>query len=191
MIDFVTPALVVVVVLFLVLLWRRVTAVQGRETHRRLEERNERLLQARLSLDCRDDSPIELERDRYDPADLETQLMKQTPELEGDTWTYSFVGREPEFGVSLQNEGGTISELASKRLRQVLQDLRELDNAVQESCEREAAASTRHLNNFKLDMRFIDLTGPTTKMLYYGTYVNTEWEALFTYEDGKWKRLNF
>jgi hypothetical protein len=127
-----------------------------------------------------------LERDRYDPAALLSQLTGQVPGTDGGEWCFRFdlAGEwTPAYLPADVREHGT----ARSHLTEFLKQIRELDNSVQASLEARWRSTGWALQNFKLYIGWIRVGDRLITVRYWGTIVNTEHEVVFQRcEDGRW-----
>ncbi len=131
-------------------------------------------------------------RDRYDPEDLIRQLLRQQPRPVTGGWEFAFQTEPGEITAVLPDRDGTWSGEDFDLLRDVLGQIREMDNLVQDSCEKEHERSKLALRDFLLAIGHIDPTEPVVSLCYYGTGVNTVWDARFSRDTAeKWQPLNF
>ena len=149
-----------------------------------------RKLMGRSAAVADDTQPFE--RDRYPPDDLLAQLARQQPVQVANGRELTFQAEPDEFLALLPDAGGSCSREAFQLLRDVLGQLREMDNLVQESCEKEFARSSLARKNFALHLGYIEFAGANAVLIYYGTRVNTSWSAEFARAaNGTWQPLNF
>jgi len=135
-------------------------------------------------------------QDRYPVPEIIRVLSEQEPIFEDDGWAFEFeVYRHNEslddFSV-IWGDGTEATKKLPSLLRQALVDLNFLDNLVQQSCEEDHASSQYDMKNFMLHLAFMTQPSSTSVALeYYGTAVNTQWEAIFERDGDCWKKTNF
>jgi hypothetical protein len=125
-----------------------------------------------------------LPRDRYDPDDLLKQFAQQQPRQLKDGWEWDLETEHGCIGITLPDAHGTPDPEAGAFLVDVLHQIRTLDNLVQESCEQECIRTGLGSQNYELAIGWIwiqneNLTEQTLALTYYGTMVNTDWDAKF------------
>ena len=76
--------------------------------------------------------------------------------------------------------------------RKLCSHIGELDNLVQESCESEAKRNDGNPKDYALYLAFAEIDAQDVRLEYYGTFVNTQWSAMFRLCDaGNWIKTNF
>lgn len=139
---------------------------------------------------------MKLKRNRYQKVDLLDQLRKQEPQKDGNEWCFKFECHKynseiDDFEAYLPN---SIHEHEKYRhlLSDFLNHIDYLDNLVQDSCETDYEKSELDIKNYMLHIGYIDLKEGQVSICYYGTAVNTEWEAEFQKNKyGEWIKVNF
>lgn len=97
-------------------------------------------------------------------------------------------------------------DLQIERARELCLRINEFDNQVQQSCESDFQHSRldqsykeflekQGLSDdaaYALHLVYITIGVNSAKLHYYGTFVNTEWDAEFARDDfGNWQKVNF
>jgi hypothetical protein len=81
---------------------------------------------------------------------------------------------------------------ALRTMKETLQCLPELDNLVQQSCEQDWKKSENSPDSYMLHLAWFKVTPCRLTLGYWGTKVNTQWEAIFDKQpDGSWSAVNF
>jgi hypothetical protein len=76
--------------------------------------------------------------------------------------------------------------------RDICSRISEFDDLVQQSCEAEWRRSELSAENYALHLAHVSVHPEMVELEYYGTYVNTQWGALFEKTaDGRWEKVNF
>jgi hypothetical protein len=134
-----------------------------------------------------------LERDRYDPSILLSQLAAQMPGKDGDEWcfTFKYDGQHTDDFWAYLPDDTREHENARSRLAEFLAQIRQIDNLVQASFEAEYHATGVDLRDLKLHIGWLKVADQTITVRYWGTVVNTEWEVVFKrLETGQWVESN-
>lgn len=131
-------------------------------------------------------------RNRYKSDEL-LALFDQTgvKNLDGDFFKTIEVNGE-ELEIYFPVNEGNIQNSSIERARRLLNNIQELDNQVQDSCETDYNKSNFHVENFMLYLAIIEIKEDGASFRYYGERVNTEWDAVFRENDlGIWEKVNF
>ncbi|MGX5203249.1 hypothetical protein [Aliikangiella sp. IMCC44632] len=131
-------------------------------------------------------------RNRYNPVELMSLFdSKEIETCDGDFFK-SFELDGSELEIYFPEENGVVQEKYLEKARHVIQDIRLLDNLVQDSCENEYLKSKLHVDNFMLYLAFIEIKIDEVTLRYYGEKVNTEWDAVFREKTHDiWEKVNF
>lgn len=138
------------------------------------------------------ESPFRL--NRYDVAQALADLNPSEARISDDKGVLSVPigGNETEtIEIYFPAPIGSVDLSWIERARGVLLHLSEMDNLVQVSCAEECAKSGLHSDNYELYLAYIDLGLDTASLGYFGTKVNTSWDAKFANKNGTWVNANF
>ncbi len=136
-------------------------------------------------------------RDRYDPGDLLKQFAQQQPQSLLGAWEWELETDLGEISITLPDANGTPAQEEQAFLREVLGQIRALDNLVQQSCEEDCVRTGLGPENCDLAIGWVcienqNLIEQTLALTYYGLRVNTEWDAKFKRDAaGIWRPVNF
>ncbi len=134
-------------------------------------------------------------RNRYDSDEFTRGLESSSIERDGNDICVTFEISNPENEDMTIYFPGCTLELPSSlilRARDVCSHISELDNLVQQSCEEEWRQNGLASDDYELYLAHIDVEAEIVRLEYYGTKVNTQWEARFRQtEDGNWAKVNF
>lgn len=113
------------------------------------------------------------------------------PGKDVDEWCFRFRCADQALGIddfmAYLPEQESEHENLRTRLAEFISQIRTLDNLVQTSCESEHHSSGIGASNFKLHIGWIKVADQVITVRYWGTVVNTEWEAVFARsKDGSW-----
>lgn len=125
-------------------------------------------------------------RDRYSPKLFELAL-EAAPRYEKGGRIISTVevdGQEIE--LEFPSPTGDAPSQRNCCISVVLLQIDKLDNLVQESCEREWKSSRFGPENFELYLAYLTLKEDQLVLGYYGTKVNTQWDAKFKWSGSEW-----
>jgi hypothetical protein len=131
-------------------------------------------------------------RNRYSSDEL-LSLFEQAEmqEVQGESFKSIEVNGE-ELEIYFPNKDEEVKSEHISRARSILDNIKELDNLVQDSCEAEYQKSNFHVRNFMLYLAIIEIKETEVLLRYYGERVNTEWGAVFRENDnGTWEKVNF
>ena len=88
------------------------------------------------------------------------------------------LGDDDEFSIEFRVTSGMVDESLVEAARDLLMNVREIDNKVQAACAAECRASRLHPRNFESALAYITITKAYALLHYFGTGVNTEWDEL-------------
>lgn len=134
----------------------------------------------------------EFPKNRYDPKQLLTLFDSSAmEECKGDFYKSLDVNGE-ELEVYFPSTNGTVAQQYIDKARRVLQNIKEMDNLVQDSCNNECKRTGIHKRDFELYLAYINIEEYEVALTYYGLRVNTEWNAIFRETgEGLWEKVNF
>ena len=134
-------------------------------------------------------------RNRYDAAEFTRGFDLSAVGRDGDEICISFAINSPENDVMrIYFPEGTSDPSSSQmlRAREICSRITELDNLVQQSCEDEWRQNGLPIENYELYLAHIHVESEIVRLEYYGTKVNTQWDAEFRKTiDGNWSKVNF
>ena len=130
------------------------------------------------------------QRDRYLPEEFIASLKRTAMEIIDDEYLATLAVGEDKIYVSAKVNGQSTEDFLAI-LRSVLIRVGLLDNLVQQSCEAEQARSGLDPSIYELYLANIYLDGPSLTFTYFGSQVNTQWDANFQLVNGQWQKANF
>lgn len=119
-------------------------------------------------------------RDRYCPDAFVSAFESSTAITNADPPYYSFAIGDEIIEVHFPER--FMEDLTPEDLslaRSALQNVRAMDNLVQETCERNFNRSEYDASQFLFRIAYFEIRGGGAAIRYWGTAVNTEWEATF------------
>lgn len=129
-------------------------------------------------------------RDRYSPESFE-QALEAAPRYEkGDRIISTLEVNGQEVDLEFPIASGDGSSHPNCCISAVIQQIHKLDNLVQDSCEREWKSSRFGPENFELYLAYLVLKEDQLVLGYYGSKVNTEWDAKFKWSGCEWSPEN-
>lgn len=134
-------------------------------------------------------------RNRYDVDEFTRGLDSSQVGRDGNEVCISFeISNHDNEEMTIYFPGCTSEPTAAllHRARDICSRICELDNLVQQSCEDEWRRNGLPIENYELYLAHIEVEPEIVRLEYYGTKVNTQWDAQFRQaDDGNWAKVNF
>lgn len=133
-------------------------------------------------------------RNRYDPGRFTAAFddAEVTTDSSGEVYAvFNYDGEDIEVHFP-DCDSASIPERRLRTARTGCQQIQDLDNLVQDRCEQEANNSVHDARNFKLYIAYLKVYDNRLEVRYWGKVVNTEWDAVFTWDASvnKWVLQN-
>jgi len=129
--------------------------------------------------------------DRYDSKYCIDKFENNTPSINGDEAIIAFELDGEDFEIYMPVISGQPDKQSLEIASEVMQHITEFDNLVQQSNASECKRTGLDPRNYELYLAYITIAKPEVKLTYYGTCVNTEWDAIFDKNSGQWAKVNF
>ncbi len=134
-------------------------------------------------------------RDRYDASEFTRGFAASEVVRDGNELCLSFPTSH-KLSDEMTIWFPLCGEMPSARLLELAcdmcADITQLDNMVQDSCESEYRRNDLGPENYELYLAYAEIEGDTVGLEYFGTRVNTQWNAKFKRSSaGHWLKLNF
>lgn len=134
-------------------------------------------------------------RNRYDASEFTRGFAASEVVREGNELCLSFPTSHElsdEMTIWFRSCGDMPSAELLELARGMCADITLLDNMVQDSCESGCRRSGLGSENYELYLAYAEIEGDTVGLEYFGTRVNTQWNAKFQRSSaGKWFKVNF
>ena len=134
---------------------------------------------------------LEIKLGRYDSNYCVEQFEMTQPKIIGQEAIWAFDLNEEEFEVYIPAPDGLADPSALASAKDVMRNITSMDDLVQKSNLSECERTGIDPKNYMLYLAYAKVETEKASLCYYGEKVNTEWDAIFVKEEGKWKPTNF